>query len=98
MELAITIGCWIAAAIAFLFFGLCFSVTVGVAFRCAFTGKTGSGLPLIGSIVATAGILVAPVATFYDRLCWSWVPIVFEVSTIVILILVCWISGRKLSR
>jgi hypothetical protein len=72
-------GRWTLAAALLAFWAFCFLVTIAVGIRWARTGKTGSGLPVIGSIAAAAAILALPIGAWSQRLGACWVPLALEV-------------------
>ncbi len=49
--------------------------------------------PIVGTITGTIAILVAPAATFGERLRWSWVPIAVEVAIYALLAALWYASG-----
>lgn len=69
---------WIAAGLLFVFAAMCWFITVGIAVRYYRTGKSGSGLPFVGSVAAFLGLLVLPLGTMGQRASHGLLPVGFE--------------------
>lgn len=76
---------WILTCLGLLFFLLCFATTIAASVRWIRTGKTGSGLPIVGSIVAAAGIMVAPLDAHSHRIGIACIPFAIEAATYLML-------------
>ncbi len=79
---------WILAAACGLFFLICVSVSFAVAVRWYWKRERGSGLWFAGSIVAFAGVLLAPVGTLWQRLPYALLPLAFELLLLAALVLI----------
>jgi hypothetical protein len=76
---------WILTGLGLLFFLLCFAATIAASVRWIRTGKRGSGLPIVGSIAAAAGIMAAPIGARSQRIGIACIPFAIEAVTYLVL-------------
>jgi hypothetical protein len=76
---------WILAGFGLIFFLLCFAATIATAVRWFGSGKTGTGLPVVRSVVEAAGIMAAPMGTLGQRLVIALFPFTAELATYLVI-------------
>ena len=76
---------WIVAVGLIALSALCVLATIVVAVRWIRTRQRGSGMPLVGGVLAGVALVVLPVAEVSTRLKLCWLPLASELSVLGIL-------------